>query len=35
MTPKHTIVVMALAMGLVIGCGTGSVSKEERYTLMK
>ena len=32
---KHTIVVMALAMGLVIGCSTGSVSKEERDTLMK
>ena len=36
MTSKnHTIVVMALAMGLVIGCSTGSVSKEERDTLMK
>ena len=32
---KHTIVVMALAMGLVIGCSTGSVSKEETDTLMK
>jgi lipid-binding SYLF domain-containing protein len=32
---KRTIVVMALMMGLMAGCGTGSVSKEERDTLVK
>jgi lipid-binding SYLF domain-containing protein len=32
---KHMIVVMALTMGLVAGCSTGSVSKEERDTLIK
>jgi lipid-binding SYLF domain-containing protein len=32
---KSAIVVMVLAMGLMAGCGTGSVSKEERDTLFK
>jgi lipid-binding SYLF domain-containing protein len=32
---KHMIVVMALTMGLVAGCSTGSVSKEERDMLIK
>ena len=32
---KHAIVVMALMMGLMAGCSTGSVSKEERDTLLK
>jgi hypothetical protein len=27
---RRAIVVMVLAMGLMAGCGTGSVSKEER-----
>jgi lipid-binding SYLF domain-containing protein len=31
----RAIVVMVLAMGLMAGCGTGSVSKEERDTLFK
>jgi hypothetical protein len=31
----HAIVVIALLMGLMAGCGTGSVSKEERDTLIK
>jgi lipid-binding SYLF domain-containing protein len=32
---KRTVVVMALIMGLMAGCGTGTVSKEERDTLVK
>jgi lipid-binding SYLF domain-containing protein len=32
---RHAIVVMALIAGLVAGCSTGSVSKEERDTLFK
>jgi lipid-binding SYLF domain-containing protein len=32
---NRTIVVMALIMGLMAGCGTGSVTKEERDTLVK
>jgi lipid-binding SYLF domain-containing protein len=32
---KRAIFVMALIMGLMAGCGTGSVSKEERDTLVK
>ncbi|HEY6363663.1 MAG TPA: lipid-binding SYLF domain-containing protein [Candidatus Binatia bacterium] len=32
---KRTIVVMALIMGLMAGCSTGSVTKEERDTLVK
>ena len=32
---KRAIVVMALIVGLLAGCGTGSVSKEERDTLFK
>ena len=32
---KHMIVVMALTMGLVAGCSTGSVSKEEGDALVK
>src|SRR4029453_9500770 len=32
---KHMIVVMALTMGLVAGCSTGSVSKEEKDMLIK
>jgi lipid-binding SYLF domain-containing protein len=32
---KRAIVVMALAVGLMAGCSTGSVSKEERDTLLK
>jgi lipid-binding SYLF domain-containing protein len=32
---KHMIVVMALTMGLVTGCGTGSVNKEEGDALVK
>ena len=32
---RHAIVVMALITGLVAGCSTGSVSKEERDTLFK
>jgi lipid-binding SYLF domain-containing protein len=36
MTSKtRALVVMVLAMGLMAGCGTGSVSKEERDTLVK
>jgi lipid-binding SYLF domain-containing protein len=36
MTSKtRAIVVMVLAMGLMAGCGTGTVSKEERDTLVK
>ena len=31
----RAIVVMVLTMGLMAGCGTGSVSKEERDTLFK
>ena len=32
---KRAIVVMALVVGLMAGCSTGSVSKEERDTLLK
>ena len=32
---KHAIVVLALVIGLMAGCSTGSVSKEERDTLFK
>src|SRR5206468_9220752 len=32
---KRAIVVMALAMGLVAGCSTGSVTKEEGDALFK
>jgi lipid-binding SYLF domain-containing protein len=32
---RHAIVMMALITGLVAGCSTGSVSKEERDTLFK
>ena len=32
---KHAIVVMASVVGLVIGCSTGSVSKEEEDALFK
>jgi lipid-binding SYLF domain-containing protein len=32
---KHAIVVMALVVGLVIGCSTGSVPKEEGDALVK
>jgi lipid-binding SYLF domain-containing protein len=32
---KHMIVVMALTMGLVAGCSTGSVSKDEGDALVK
>jgi lipid-binding SYLF domain-containing protein len=32
---KCPVVVMALVVGLTAGCGTGSVSKEERDTLVK
>ncbi len=32
---KHSIIVMALIIGLMAGCSTGSVSKEERDTLFK
>ena len=32
---KHAIVMIALIVGLVIGCSTGSVSKEEGDALMK
>ena len=32
---KSAIVVMVLTVGLMAGCGTGSVSKEERDTLFK
>jgi hypothetical protein len=32
---KHAIVVMALVVGLVIGCSTGSIPKEEGDVLMK
>ena len=32
---KHAIIVLALVIGLVAGCTTGSVSKEERDTLFK
>ena len=32
---KHAIVVMALVVGLVIGCSTGSIPKEEGDALMK
>src|SRR5207247_8876546 len=32
---KRAIVVMALAMGLVTGCSTGSVTKEEGDALFK
>src|SRR5262245_59478330 len=32
---NHAIVVIALVAGLVIGCSTGSVSKEEGDALMK
>ena len=32
---KRAIVVMALVMGLMAGCSTGSVTKEERDTLFK
>jgi lipid-binding SYLF domain-containing protein len=32
---KHMIVVMALTMGLVAGCSTGSVSKEDGDALVK
>jgi lipid-binding SYLF domain-containing protein len=35
MTKKHAIVVMVLGMGLMAGCSTGSVSKEERDPLFK
>src|SRR4029453_14480655 len=31
----RAIVVMVVIMGLMAGCGTGSVSKEERDTLIK
>ena len=32
---KHAIIVLALVIGLMAGCSTGSVSKEERDTLFK
>ena len=32
---NYAIVVMGLVIGLTAGCGTGSVSKEERDTLVK
>jgi lipid-binding SYLF domain-containing protein len=32
---KHAMVVTALIVGLLAGCGTGSVSKEQRDTLFK
>jgi lipid-binding SYLF domain-containing protein len=32
---RHAVVVIMLVVGLMAGCGTGSVSKEERDTLVK
>ena len=35
LSKTHAIVVMALAVGLMGGCSTGSVTKEENDTLFK